>query len=649
MNFCILHNAKIMKKVIILLGLASAMSAFTGCSKDDVTETEQGIKNKDKQDITLIATLAEDEETRTAMGDKSAVWSAGDRIALYADVSSSEHYLPFEVSAGAVGTATAGFTLDESYRAGWDEEIYVPKKPFGFGAFAAVFPHANAHFYSSSSVVRLGASIPPVQAYVEGSFDKLSVPMIASCEEKKVSGGMYTYTTKTFKYLSGLIHLTMTATDATEIEKIELSGNALTGKAVVEFSTVEAMDDAFKATLQGGAGSLGMIGLKSFRTDGGTGKTVTMNGPIALSATPVNAYFSVLPADYSGKTLKFTFFQSDGIKTEKSLAGHALNAGEIAQLPSFAYHIPFVPVASVAEKTENEGTHLVATCTQDESVEQYTAQILHNGGVLRSFVLDPAKGVDLNTVQITGMIPGEYTFQFVVKTDFKDKSGVDAAYSEPVDYQYNVAPTVPLFTYDMNARMLHFVNFQSYWKRIDYALLKKKDAGKEDFANIPFTTGDGLFVWLDVDNAPTEAGDYTYAVRVWHDTSDAANGYAEGYDTFTLAGATLPSVELLDEVVGYGDLTIGNWAKIKAGLSQIEYLEVCWIKGETTDFNNPEKTIYSYTDSNYFEDAGESYFIHIKDAIGADSGTYSALVKIWYDSSDPDGYISASKSFSLSR
>src|SRR5699024_33730 len=103
----------------------------------------------------------------------------------------------------------------------------------------------------------------------------------------------------------------------------------------------------------------------SLKLDGAS-QTVTMQGPIALSSAPSNVYFSVLPSDYSGQTLTFEFTQSNGLRTEKSLAGHRLNAGEIAQLPAFVYRIPFLPEVNVTQK-EN---HLHATCTENDAVEK---------------------------------------------------------------------------------------------------------------------------------------------------------------------------------------------------------------------------------------------------------------------------------------
>ncbi len=49
-----------MKKAIVLLGLASAMSAFTGCSKDDVTENGWSNETKGRRDNTLVAKMAGD-------------------------------------------------------------------------------------------------------------------------------------------------------------------------------------------------------------------------------------------------------------------------------------------------------------------------------------------------------------------------------------------------------------------------------------------------------------------------------------------------------------------------------------------------------------------------------------------------------------
>ena len=49
-----------MKKAIVLLGLTSAMSAFTGCSKDDVTENGWSNETKGRRDNTLVAKMAGD-------------------------------------------------------------------------------------------------------------------------------------------------------------------------------------------------------------------------------------------------------------------------------------------------------------------------------------------------------------------------------------------------------------------------------------------------------------------------------------------------------------------------------------------------------------------------------------------------------------
>ena len=69
-----------MKKAIVLLGLASAMSAFTGCSKDEPTSPETvGV-----QEYTINSIIA-GEDTRTALDTETLQlsWLKGDKIKVY--------------------------------------------------------------------------------------------------------------------------------------------------------------------------------------------------------------------------------------------------------------------------------------------------------------------------------------------------------------------------------------------------------------------------------------------------------------------------------------------------------------------------------------------------------------------------------------
>lgn len=573
--------------------------------------------------------MAEGDQTRTAMGDKSAVWSQGDRIALYAEVSSSEHFLPFDISATDVGAATAGFTLDPNYTDGWNEETYYPLSAPDIAKCVAIYPQSSAFYYSPySGFVRLGAAVPANQTYIDGSFDNLSMPMIATSTETATADG-YTYSPMNFKYMGALIHLTMTTAAQTELDKIELScpkDSRIAGVAAVEFNSKTPMTDAFKAVLQGGEGSLGIAGSASFKMEGAPVTTITMNGPISLSNTPSNAYFSVLPLDYSAKELKFTFYHKDGVKTEKTLTGNALKAGEIAQLPALAYNIPFLPVASVSEN--------LATWTLDEAVENYSVEIRNNGNTLRTITeknlngnvqFDPTKGIGLDTVNVSGLNPGTYTLQFVVKADFKDKSGVNAAYSVPVEYTYNAKPVAPAVNFMKGANMLRLLNFQTYWTRLDYAMLQKKEAGKEDFANVTFHTVDGVYGMFLIEDAdiPEAEGDYTYAVRAWYDTSKE-DGYTEGYAYVTIEPTVQVTIELSDEdLAGYGDITIVNAGAIIKQLGSNFGHFSCYIPGE----GEPD----SEWDKDYWQDAGDPWFFHVK-TLFKDwnlSGTYELAFRVY--------------------
>lgn len=577
--------------------------------------------------------MAGEDETRTTMGDKSAVWSQNDCIGLFADISSTEHFLPFEISPEDVGATTAGFTLDSEYQEGWDEETYLPKRVPNIikeeKKCAAVYPYSTSYFYSPhADLVRLGAVIPDEQTYEEGTFNNLSMPMIAMSTESD-KNGVYTYSPLSFKHLGALIHLTTSASDPVELTKIELTSTdgkaALCGTVVVEFNSQVAMSDEFKAALNGGAGSLGTIGSASLKYEGAPGTVLTMKGPISLSSTASNAYFAVLPVDYSGKTLSFIFHQNDGVKAVKYLAGHELKAGQIAQLPAFTYNVPFAPEASIEAQSK-------ATWTLNEAVENYTIEILNNGKTIKTYeekdskenvLFDPVQGIRLDTMQLKGIKLGENKLQFVVRANFKDNSGVDAAYSVPVDFTYELLPAVPAFTFMPGPKMLQILNFQSYWQRLDYALLNKKEAGKEDFANIAFKTANGMVAFLMVDDVPETEGDYTYAIRAWYDTSKK-DGYTEGYTYVTIEPTATVTIELSNEdLASYGDITIVNAAAIRTAMGNNFGYFSCNIPGEG------EPT--SEDDPDYWQDGGDTCFFHVKDLFTnwGISGTYDLTFRVY--------------------
>ena len=173
-----------MKKNLLLLGLAFAGAAFTGCTQEEADNTgkEPVVCNNP---AVLTAQVGGEDATRTSIrpDGRSVQWNAGDVIGVYSDNKAGK--IRYRLKDGQEGADKGQFELI----AGQDGAI----KTVGFSnteddrTYVAVYPgNANMYTYKSSPYmdrVLIGAEIPWEQTYTEGSYDKNALPMMAVFKE----------------------------------------------------------------------------------------------------------------------------------------------------------------------------------------------------------------------------------------------------------------------------------------------------------------------------------------------------------------------------------------------------------------------------------------------------------------------------------
>ena len=208
-----------MKKNLLLLGLAFAGAAFTGCTQEEADNTgkEPVVCNNP---AVLTAQVGGEDATRTSIrpDGRSVQWNAGDVIGVYSDNTAGK--IRYRLKDGQEGADKGQFELI----AGQDGAI----KTVGFSntdddrTYVAVYPgNANMYTYKSSPYmdrVLIGAEIPWKQTYTEGSYDKNALPMMAVFKETP-AGDM---SELKFKYMGSLLELPLAAAEAMKLEKIRV-------------------------------------------------------------------------------------------------------------------------------------------------------------------------------------------------------------------------------------------------------------------------------------------------------------------------------------------------------------------------------------------------------------------------------------------
>lgn len=270
-------------KYTALATLFVAMSAFTGCVKNETTDTLP-VEGK-----TVIGAGIAD--TRTSLGEnvdgtRKVYWSNGDQINVNGTASEALAEVPAE-------TVSTQFTFNG-----------VLNQPY-----KAVYPAA---IYTDASTVTL----PAIQAYAAGSFGANAAPMAAYANGE---GSLQ------FHHLCAVVKLSITKeSDADQIAYVEFRGNAdeqVSGKFSLDFE----------------AATLAPAG-----ADDTADKAVRVTVKRTLGDEALDVYIVVPAREYAqGFTVKVV--DAKGHYMEKSTTGgKTLEKGRIVAMPAFA----FVPTAT---------------------------------------------------------------------------------------------------------------------------------------------------------------------------------------------------------------------------------------------------------------------------------------------------------------
>ena len=347
-----------MKKAIVLLGLTSAMSAFTGCSKDEPTSPETvGV-----QEYTINSIIAGG-DTRTALDTETLQlsWLKGDKIKVYTgDNGIFTEYTTENGDGMFKGSVKPVLSSSLSYVAVYPD-----------GKFGTVVD-------GTKPIEALRITVPKDQKYEAGKGPVGAIPMVGIWGDGDES--------VLFKPVGSALRLPV--------------------YSAVEGTTLTSVAFQFQSSSAGNVGA-GEIGLKSWaldeygdysspevyykRTDFAYGEVtpqVTVTGDIALGTTAETAtdvYVAVTPGNYQGGyTVTITDAEGASMSKTKPASSSivALMAGRIQKIAPLEY-VQKAPKFTVAE---NPSDNTVVTATLDAEQEllpnatyQYWVEALSGG------------------------------------------------------------------------------------------------------------------------------------------------------------------------------------------------------------------------------------------------------------------------------
>lgn len=521
-----------MKKTILFLGLALVMSAFTGCSKDEATNA--GGETVGKALPNLTAEMPEvNSDTRIYLKEGVVVWKLNDAVALFNEGSAGAK-VRYNLVAGA-DTRQGTFVAE-----GTDALKPVPYGKLEDGSndlrYVVVAPYAQlAADFVPNMYRKLGATIPTVQNYREGTFDGAVMPMMAVVQ--MVDGE---FTPMKFKYISSLLHFPLKASEATTLSKVILStsgeNDALAGDIYYEFTEQSA--SKYGSNAKRDQIFLDMAYPMDYKQGNfwKNSNEITLKGNIALDATTAkDIYFGVLPGggftNESGQFFPFsytlTFCREDGVKFEKSISTKRteLLPGDVGNLPELTLEVPYMPVITEG-KVKVDGVDVEAYMWKPNAtlVSQQLIEISdEDGEVLRTIGLSPTdtfvtKAAVLNALAYVNLTPGEeLTLGVAVKATFKDVKGaaINAVSSAPLELLYTSPTPMPNWSiaevYDGFRVMFDTDNFNVY-ETVEYAYKAGDKLTVEDFNDASFKTMESRFVIIPF--ADISYGSTTVMVKV---------------------------------------------------------------------------------------------------------------------------------------
>ena len=479
-----------MKKNLLLLGLAFAGAAFTGCTQEEADNTgkEPVVCNNP---AVLTALVGGEDATRTSIrpDGRSVQWNAGDVIGVYSDNTAGK--IRYRLKDGQEGADKGQFELI----AGQDGEI----KTVGFSntdddrTYVAVYPgNTNMYTYKSSPYmdrVLIGAEIPWEQTYTEGSYDKNALPMMAVFKETP-AGDM---SELKFKYMGSLLELPLAAAEAMKLEKIRVDyvdyrtgsdnnpgAHRLATKLAWQFywdflnGDTELRDIIFtdmskpmsyswrRDTETGAVKEDNLFFHSDYQPVSSGNQFVELSGDIAVSEQAKNIYFGVAPMPFkvAAGRLKFTFYNEDGsivVKTTRP-ATENLQCGHIAKLPEYKIALPFMPEIAV------EGDKI--TFTKSDAVKSYELAVTDWGEKIVDIALTAEQVAAGELSFEKDVVPAlngydqlvagtSYEFDLSIKVTYKDSKVAAAAYSVPA-----IAPAFEALVPEIS---LSWVPGQSQW------------------------------------------------------------------------------------------------------------------------------------------------------------------------------------------
>lgn len=333
-----------MKKAIVLLGLTSAMSAFTGCSKDEPTSPETvGV-----QEYTINSIIAGG-DTRTALDTETLQlsWLKGDKIKVYTgDNGIFTEYTTENGDGMFKGSVKPVLSSSLSYVAVYPD-----------GKFGTVVD-------GTKPIEALRITVPKDQKYEAGKGPVGAIPMVGIWGDGDES--------VLFKPVGSALRLPV--------------------YSAVEGTTLTSVAFQFQSSSAGNVGA-GEIGLKSWaldeygdysspevyykRTDFAYGEVtpqVTVTGDIALGTTAETAtdvYVAVTPGNYQGG-YTVTITDAEGASMSKTKPASetivALGAGKIQNIAPLEY-VQKAPKFTITEDP-SDNTVITATLDEGQSLEQ---------------------------------------------------------------------------------------------------------------------------------------------------------------------------------------------------------------------------------------------------------------------------------------
>lgn len=304
----------LMKRILLF---ASAALLFAGCSKENLTPTENP-DNSQKGDITLSFSASQTgfgtkavigETTTDAEGAKSTAinWQSTDKISVF---DGDYKNCPFSTKDFSTETPTSCTFEGTVTKLATD--------------YTAVYPYTAAATISETGVIS-GVTLPATQTAVAGSFD----PKAALMAAKTVEGGR----DLAFKNLVGYVKVT-TDFDCKQIELCAASGEKLAGAGTISFNEVTP----------------------SFALSEGAESTITLlpagDGTLAAKKT----YYIAVPARTlaAGWNISFTatndkVYSRQGTKPIQFKTNTVINLGTI-KLDDL---IPYVTFTAASEQTFN--------------------------------------------------------------------------------------------------------------------------------------------------------------------------------------------------------------------------------------------------------------------------------------------------------